>query len=157
MPVSGFVSPGGELPEDEVEEELHALTFQTYELPPITRGVYILNEENLPETYKELLHGRAYVIDREEITETDSASARTYYIAADKVQGLVVPARSMSINSENGTIYYRFTDNGEHWTNWITLPDSASDSYLQQEQARFAEIQVYTNIPGTLLSIRGTR
>lgn len=154
---NGFVSPGEELPEDAVEDELHALTFQTYELPPITRGTYILNEEDLPETYKELLHGRAYVIDREKITESDSGAPRTYYIAADKVQGLVVPARSMFIKTEEGDTHYRWTDSGEKWGAWITLQNGQGHTYFQQELCRFAEVQVYCQVAGTLVSLRATR
>ena len=115
---NGFVAPGEEIP-----EELHALTYQAYELPPITRGTYIMNEEDLPDLYKELLHGRAYIIDREEVTETNPTSSKVYYIAADKVQGLIVPGRTLFIKSEISNAYYRYTDDGDNWTNWITIND----------------------------------
>lgn len=123
----------------------------------ITKGRYFIEEEDLPEHLKGLLHGRAYVVDKDVITEVSSATPRTYYISADKTKGVIVPARSLSISSENGTIHYRWTDNGEQFTAWISLPDGAIDSYLQQEEVRFAEIQVYADTPDTLLSIRGTR
>ena len=157
MPVNGFVSPGEELPEDEVEDELHALTFQTYDLPPITRGTYILNEEDLPESYKELLHGRAFIIDREMITESDSGAPKTYYIAADQVQGLIVPARSIFIKSEEGESYYRWTDSGEKWSDWITLQEGQGHAYQIQELCRFAEVQVYADESGALITLRATR
>ena len=154
---NGFVAPGEELPEDAVEDELHALTFQTYDLPPITRGTYILDEEDLPESYKELLHGRAYVIERVEITETDPGAPRAFYIAADRVQGLIVPSRTLFIKSELSDAHYRFTDDGEKWTDWITLQDGQGHTYLPQELCRFAEIQTFANESGTLITIRATR
>jgi len=154
---NGFVAPGEELPEDAVEDELHALTFQTYDLPPITRGRYILNEEDLPESYKELLHGRAYVKDSETITEDSAISPRTYYIAADKVQGLIVPARSMFIEVKNGDIKYRFTDNGEQWTDWISLETGISDDYPPQNKNRFAEVQVYKTSGTPVINIIASR
>lgn len=157
MPVSGFVAPGGELPEDAVEDELRALTAQYYELMPITRGTYAMTEEDLPDAYKELLHGRAFVIDREEVTESDSASARTYYIAADKVQGLIIPARSMVIDIINGDGRYRWTDDGEHFTDWITIESGVSDDYSPQSKNRFAEVQVYATSGSPLVSIRASR
>ncbi len=154
---NGFVAPGESLPEAGVEKELEALTKQTYELPQITRGIYILDEEDLPETYKELLHGRAFVVDREEITETSSTAPRTYYIAADQVQGLIVPGRSIFIKSEEESAHYRWTDSGESWTDWITLQDGQGHAYLPQELCRFAEVQVYCQSVGALISLRVTR
>lgn len=151
----GFISP--ESPEVAVEEELRALTIQAGELPPITRGRYTLEEDDLPESLKELLHGRIFVIDREIITATNSNEAVTYYIAADKVQGLVVPARYISIDSEAYDIHYRHTDDGERWSNWITLPAYKTDSSSPLEKCRFAEIQVYTDTSGARVSIRATR
>jgi len=122
-----------------------------------TAGRYYLDEEELPDLLKSLLHGRVFVVDKETINVIDQSNPVTYYVSADITQGLIIPARSVSIGSEKGTIYYRWTDDGDKFTGWITLPDGAIDSYLQQEEVRFAEIQVYTNIPGTLVSIRGSR
>ncbi len=149
---NGFVAPG-----DTVQEELHALTYQAYILSTITRGRYVLDEKDLPDAHSELLHGRAYVIDRKEITETSSASSKAYYIAADKVQGLIVPARTLFIKSELGDSYYRWTDDGEKWTDWITLIDGLAHTYLPQELCRFAEVQVYAESSGALITLRATR
>lgn len=154
---NGFVAPGEELPGEGVEAELRALTAQYYELMPITRGTYVMDEEDLPEAYKELLHGRAFVIDRETVTESDSASARTYYIAADKVQGLIIPARSMVIEVINGDVKYRYTDDGEHFTAWVTMETGISDDYSPQSKNRFAEVQVYMTSGTPLVSIRASR
>lgn len=148
----GFISP-----ETAVEEQLHALTAQTYNLPPITRGMYILNEDDLPDEKKELLHGRGFVIDREQVTETNPNSPRTYYVAADQGQGLIVPGRSLSINAEIDTIYYRWSDNSIAWTNWITLFAGVIDNYMANELNRFAEIQVYGASAFGLVSIRASR
>jgi len=123
----------------------------------IVKGRYFLNEDDLSSLLKTLLHGRAFVIDKESVTSTSSSSPKTYYISADKTHGLLVPGRSLSINVENGQAHYRWTDDGEKWTNWITLPDGATDSYQPQEQNRFAEIQVYVEKAGTLISVRVTR
>jgi len=125
--------------------------------PIIVRGRYFLNEEDLSDLLQTLLHGRAFVIDKSAIFETSSSSPATYYISADKTHGLLVPGRSLSINVENGDAHYRWTDDGERWTSWVTLPDGATDSYLPQEQNRFAELQTYVDKAGTLISIRVTR
>jgi len=153
----GFVAVGQPLPQDEIEAQLRALTYQEYELATITRGTYIMNEDELPEQFRELLHGRAYVIDKEEISETDSAGARTYYIAADKVQGLIVPSRTLFIKSENVNAHYRFTDDGDKWTDWITLEDGMAHTYIPQELCRFAEVQVYADQTNAIITLRATR
>ncbi|MHA1287249.1 MAG: hypothetical protein ACTSPB_07565 [Candidatus Thorarchaeota archaeon] len=125
--------------------------------PVTVKGRYFLNEDDLSDLLKTLLHGRAFVIDKESVTETSSSSPVTYYISADKTHGLLVPGRSLSINVEGGNAHYRWTDDGEKWTNWVTLPDGATDSYLPQEMNRFAEIQAYVDKAGTLVSMRVTR
>ncbi len=144
----GFIAPGEPLPGEGVEAELRALTAQYYELMPITRGTYVMNEDDLADAYKELLHGRAYVIDNNLVTENSSSSPKTYYIAADKVQGLIVPARSMFIEVKNGDAKYKWTDDGERWTDWITLEKGGSDDFSPQSKNRFAEVQVY-KVSGT--------
>jgi len=154
---NGFVAPGEELPEDSIKSELDALTKQTYELPKITRGRYILEEDDLPKELKQQLHGRAFVIDREILTVTGANDAVTYYIAGDKGQGLIIPARSISIDAESYDILYRFTDDGERWTNWITLPKGMTDSSSPLEKNRYAEIQAYSTTSGGIISIRATR
>ena len=154
---NGFIAPGGYLPEDSIKLELDALTKQTYDLPGITRGRYILEEEDLPKELKQQLHGRAFVIDRDILTATDTNDAVTYYIAGDKGQGLIIPARSLSIDAEGYDIIYRFTDDGEKWTGWITLPKGMTDSSSPLEKSRYAEIQAYSTTSGGIISIRATR
>lgn len=153
----GFVAVGQPLPQDEIEAQLRALTYQEYELATITRGTYIMEEEDLPERFRELLHGRAYIIDSEQITESDYGSAKTYYIAADKVQGLIVPARSMFIEVKNGDVKYRWTDDGDKWTNWISLETGVSDDYSPQSKNRFAEVQLYKESGTPLVYIIASR
>lgn len=123
----------------------------------IVKGRYFTNEEDLSKFLQTLLHGRAFVIDRESIQSTSPIAPTTYYISADKTSGLLVPGRSLSINTEKGIMHYRWTDDGEKWTDWITMPDGATDSYSPQENVRFAEIQVYVDKAGTLASLRVTR
>jgi len=151
---AGFISPESE---EGVEAQLEALTAQTFVMPPITRGVYVLDEDDLPDAQKELLHGRAYVIDRQEVTETDSGAPRTYYIAADQTQGLVVPGRTLFIKSELSDAFYRWTDDGDKWTDWITIYDGAGHSYISDEKCRFAEVQVFVDESDALLTLRATR
>ena len=125
-----------------------------------TRGNYYLDEEQLKSENIDLynlLHGRAYVIDRQNITTVSSSSPITFYIAADKGKGLIIPARSLSIDIKGSDGHYRWTDDGENWTDWITLPDGAIDSYLPQEQDRFAEIQIYVDKVDTKVSLRSSR
>lgn len=123
-----------------------------------TRGGYIMDEDKLPEGAKLLLHGRSYIIDRSAVTAIDSGSASTYYLAADKVQGLVVPARSLSIeNTGPGSMYYRWTDDGEKWTSWVTMDEGVTHEFAPDEKCRFAEVQVYVETSGALLSLRATR
>lgn len=155
--MAGFVAEGQPLPQDQLEAQIRALTYQEYEVATISRGTYIMNEEDLPEQFKELLHGRAYVIDKEEISETDSSAARSYYIAADKVQGLIVPSRTLFIKCENSTGHYRFTDDGDKWTDWITLEDGMAHTYIPQELCRFAEVQVYADQTDGIITLRATR
>jgi hypothetical protein len=151
---AGFISPESATG---VEYQLEALTTQMFVLSPITRGVYVLDEADLPKEKKELLHGRAYVVDREQVMETNPNSPRTYYIAADQGQGLIVPARAISINAELDTIYYRWSDSGEKFTRWITLFAGVIDNYMAEEKNRFAEIQVYGASAFGLVSVRASR
>jgi hypothetical protein len=146
--MTGFVAPGEVIPDTDVNEQLRALTLFQTEFGIITRGTYILEEDDLPDVYKELLHGRAFVINQEYILDLSYTSPSTYYIAGDSVQGLIVPARSMFIESKNGTIKYRWTDDGDKWTAWITLETGVSDDYPAHNKNRFAEVQVY-KVSGT--------
>lgn len=129
----------------------------------ILKGRYYLNEEDLPENLKGLLHGRAYVIDKDLITEVSSAAPKTYYIAADKTKGLIIPGRSVSISADGHTSYvsgdahYRWTDDGEKWTGWVTLPVGRVYSFSPVERARFAEIQAYSDAGGIQISLIVTR
>lgn len=122
------------------------------------RGVYTLNENDLSEEDKQLLHYRSFVIDREAVTEGGSGNPRTYYIAYDQVQGLVVPARNLSIDNHGpGSLHYRWTDDGEKWTSWITLEEGVNDEYVEYDNCRFAEVQVYADRSGGIISMRATR
>ena len=129
----------------------------------ILKGRYFLNEEDLEDNLKALLHGRAFVADKDTITEVSALSPRTYYISADKSNGLIVPGRSMAIGSEasaayvSGSAHFRWTDNGEHWTEWITMPIGKTFSFLPDEKVRFAEVQVYTDSGNINLSLIVTR
>lgn len=154
----GFIEQGDTLPNEDVELQLKSLTTtpSTYNLTS-QRGGYILDENDLDANFKELLHGRAYVIDKEVITAITSNDAVTYYIAADQTQGLIVPARAISLKSELSDAYYRWTDDGEKWTRWITIPDGTLHTYDVREMCRFAEVQVYTKTSGALFSLRATR
>ena len=127
------------------------------------KGRYFLNEEDLTDELKALLHGRAFVADKDSISEVSAFSPRTYYISADKSNGLIVPGRSMAIGSEAGAAYvsgnahFRWTDNGEHWTEWVTMPIGKTFSFLPQELVRFAEVQVYTDSGNIEVSLIVTR
>lgn len=145
-----------EIPE-QIDEQLRALTYQNLQIGSITQGTYIMEEKDLPESYQELLHGRAYIIDRTQITQISQMNPISYYIAADKVQGLIIPARTLFIKSENSDGYYRFTDDGERWTDWITMEDGMGHTYLPQEQCRFAEVQVYADQTDAIITLRATR
>lgn len=155
------MAPGGNLPGSvpgiDITEQLNALTYLDINLANPTRGTYIQNEDELPESWKELLHGRAYIIDKDAITETESSNPKSYYIAADQEQGLIVPARALFIKSENSDAYYRWTDDGEKWTSWTTLLDGLGHTYLVEELCRFAEVQVYAEDAGALITVRATR
>jgi hypothetical protein len=131
---------------------------------PVTiKGRYYLNEEDLSDSLKGLLHGRAFVADKDTISEVSSAAPRTYYISADKSNGLIVPGRSMAIGSAAGAAYvsgnahFRWTDDGERWTSWITMPIGKTFSFLPDEQVRFAEVQVYADSGNIDVSLIVTR
>jgi len=125
---------------------------------PLKFGTYLLEEEDLSEEDKRLLHGRAFIIDNEVITAVDSNSPQVYYIAADQVNGLVIPARSISIDNEGPEdLFYRWTDDGEKWTSWVTLSEGETHDYDTYEKCRFAEVQVYAALTGVRVSIRATR
>lgn len=131
-------------------------------VPPLLkrkdRGAYVLEEGDLSEEDKRLLHGRAFIVSEGVVAGTDSANALTYYIAYDQVQGLVVPARSMSIEAVGpDDIYYRWTDNGEQWTAWVTLYEGMTHEYEVDNKCRFAEVQVYAATSGAVVNIRATR
>lgn len=121
------------------------------------KGTYFQEEEDLPKQLAPLLHGRAYVINDYTITSTSPSSPDTFYIAADKVQGLVIPARGLSIDSQFDDAYYRWTDDGIKWTNWITLPNGTVDSYPVMDMNRFAEVQVYGRTTNTVIGLRASR
>lgn len=131
--------------------------------PVIIHGRYFQSEDDLPEHLASLLHGRAYVVDKDPITEVSKFSPRTYYVSADKSNGLIIPGRSMSIVADAGTNYvsgdahYRWTDDGEKWTNWVTMPIGKSFSFLPQELVRFAEVQVYSDSGNIDVSLIVTR
>ena len=131
--------------------------------PVITKGRYYLNEDDLTDSLKGLLHGRAFVADSDTISEVSSAAPRTYYVSADKSNGLIVPGRSMAIGSAAGAAYvsgnahFRWTDDGEHWTKWVTMPIGKTFSFLPQELVRFAEVQVYTDSGNIEVSLIVTR
>ena len=123
-----------------------------------TSGSYYTNEDDLPRQLKGLLHGRAYIINRESISNTSISAPITYYIAANKHKGLIIPARSLFIETINSKLHYRWTDDGIKWTEWITLASHGMwHGYDIEEQCRFAEIQVYTELENTLINIRCTR
>lgn len=127
-------------------------------IPRPSPGAYILNEEDLAEEDKRLLHGRAFVVDRIIVNETDSGSPVTYYIAYDQVQGLVVPGRALDIeNNGAGNILYRWTDDGEKWSSWITLEEGSVHDYAVDRKLRFAEIQIYASVAGAVFSMVVTR
>lgn len=167
---------GGEVPpEDEALNEVFSVL--TGDLLPvrqtktivvegrkvIVKGRYYLEEDDLPAGLQGLLHGRAYVVDKDLITEMSSASPKTYYISADKTKGLIVPGRSMSLSADGdltypgGDAHYRWTDDGEHWTGWVTLPVGMVYSFSPVEKARFAEVQVYSDQGGINISLIVTR
>ena len=129
----------------------------------ILKGRYFMEEEDLPGNLKELLHGRAYVVDKDLITEVSSAAPKTYYISADKAKGIIIPGRSMCISADgdltyvSGDAHYRWTDDGERWTEWISLPVGRVYSYLQAEKTRFAEVEAYTDAGGIKISLIVTR
>jgi len=116
-----------------------------------------MDEDFLSDQQKLLLHGRAYIIDREEIIGTSSNNPVTYYIASDQVQGLVVPARTLSLKSEDSDIHYRWTDNGAQWTNWVTIEERSLHTYSPEEKCRFHEVQVYADENVAKISLRATR
>lgn len=150
MANTGFIAPP-----PEYIQQLSTLTEQKAICD--SRGRYILEEDCLPEEYKKILHGRIFVIDRVEITANTENGAETYYIASDKVQGLIVPARSISIRSEINDSHYRWTDDGDRWTGWITLPSGTTHTYNTEEKCRFAELQIYSAEAGSLISLRAAR
>lgn len=121
------------------------------------KGTYFQEEEDLPVQIKPLLHGRAYVIDDYQVTATSASSPITFYIAADKVQGLVIPARGLSIDTQFDDAHYRWTDDGIKWTNWITLPNGTVDSYPVVDMNRFAEVQVYGRSDSAVIGLRASR
>jgi len=131
--------------------------------PVILKGRYFLNEDDLTKELKALLHGRAFVADKDSISEVSALSPKTYYISADKSNGLIVPGRSMAVGTEAGAAYvsgnahFRWTDNGEHWTEWITMPIGKTFSFLPDEQVRFAEVQVYSDSGNIDVSLIVTR
>ena len=118
-----------------------------------------IDEDYLSQQQQLLLHGRAFVVDWDELIGTSSNNPITYYLSSDQVQGLVVSARSLSIENHGPSdVYYRWTDFGEKWTSWVTLEDGVHDEYDVSEKLRFGDVQVYSNDnSGTFISIRATR
>ncbi len=122
-----------------------------------TYGSYFMKESELPPTLSKLLHGRAYIVDRDVIKVTTSGTAITYYVAANKTKGLIIPGRTLFIEAVNGIAYYRWTDDGSRWTEWTTISANSWHAYRSDEQCRFAEIQVYVNTLDDKITVRVTR
>ena len=122
-----------------------------------TYGSYFMEEKDLPPTLNNLLHGRAYIIDRNNIEPINKGSAVTFYVAANKTKGLIIPGRSLFIEAVNGIAHYRWTDDGYRWTDWTTIPANSWHSYRSDEHCRFAEIQVYVDNPHDKITVRVTR
>lgn len=122
-----------------------------------TSGSYYMEEANLPKQLSKLLHGRAYVIDKDSISNTTASNPKTYYIAANKHKGLIIPGRSLFIEAINTIAHYRWTDDGVKWTEWITLDNGSWNSYKTDEHCRFAELQVYIDTPNEQITLRATR
>uniref|UniRef100_A0A6M3M7R6 Uncharacterized protein n=1 Tax=viral metagenome TaxID=1070528 RepID=A0A6M3M7R6_9ZZZZ len=162
--------PGFEPAPDDLLESLGIITGdddllpvrQVFNFDSVDRtiGYYIMEESDLEKKFKNLhylLHGRAYIIDRESITATSKSTPQTFYIAADKQNGLIVPGRSMFVEAVNDELYYRWTDNGYHWTEWITLMANKWHAYDTIEKCRFAEVQVYAKTASSKFTLRTTR
>lgn len=122
-----------------------------------TYGSYFMGESDLPPTLFNLLHGRAYIVDREVISTIDQGSPVTFYVAANKTKGLIIPGRSLFIEAVNGIAHYRWTDDGYRWTEWTTIPANSWHSYRSDEHCRFAEIQTYMSNLDDKITIRVTR
>jgi len=123
-------------------------------------GLYIMEEAELKERFKNLydiLHGRAYIVDRRFVIETSSSGPYTFYVAANKHNGLIIPGRSLFIESVDGTAHYRWTDDGEKWTEWTTINSGEWHSFSSDEHCRFAEIQVYMDTTMDKITLRVTR
>lgn len=145
---------------NDLSPDLDILTGDEFQVPYISVkfSSYKMEEDELPEETKLMLHGRAFVVDNDIITSDSSGSPQTYYIASDKVNGLIIPGRSLSIDNEGPEeIYYRWTDDGDKWTSWITLNEGETHDYDTYEKCRFAEVQVYVLLSGARVSIRATR
>ena len=125
-----------------------------------TKSLYIMEETELEHNFINLfylLHGRAYIVDKEIITELSSSTPHTYYIAANKSKGLIVPARSIFVEAVDDEMYYRWTDDGDRWTEWITLGKNKWHTYDTIEKCRFAELQVYAKTINSRFTLRATR
>jgi len=122
-----------------------------------TYGSYFMEESELPRTLSKLLHGRAYIVDREIVTTISPGSPKTFYIAANKTKGLIVPGRNLFIEAVNGIAHYRWTDDGSKWTEWTTIPANSWHAYRSDELCRFAELQVHVDILNDKVTIRVTR
>lgn len=122
-----------------------------------TYGSYFMNEAQLPSTLSKLLHGRAYIVDREVMTVLTKGTANTYYIAANKTKGLIIPGRTLFIEAVNNIAHYRWTDDGSKWTEWTTIPAHSWHVYRSDEHCRFAEIQVYVDELNDMITVRVTR
>lgn len=122
-----------------------------------TSGSYYMDENTLPKQLSNLLHGRAYIIDHETISNNSASSPITYYIAANKHKGLIVPGRSLFIEAIETVAHYRWTDDGIKWTEWTTIDNGSWHAYAPDEHCRFAEIQIYVDTINEKVSLRATR
>lgn len=122
-----------------------------------TTGTYYMEESELPIELQGLLHGRAYIIDRQIVPNNSQSNPITFYIAANKTKGLIIPGRSLFIESIGTVSHYRWTDDGEKWTEWNTLDNGDWNAFTSDENCRFAEIQVYVDTINEKISIKVTR
>jgi len=75
----------------------------------------------------------------------------------DRAQGLGVPAKSMVIrNAGAGTIYFIFSEDGEHWSGIGSLAAGALEGYNYEDGIEITLMHVWASAAGTTVTIRAT-
>lgn len=75
----------------------------------------------------------------------------------DRAQGLGTPAKSLVVrNAGAGTVYFTFSEDGEHWSGIASLAAGAFEQYSCEDGIAVTLMTIWASAAGTTVSVRAT-